>query len=62
LRCRVVEVDWPADVFPGPVFEAADDVLVGAIIKPSLGLSPAEVAETAAALAAGGKARAPAAM
>jgi ribulose-bisphosphate carboxylase large chain len=54
LRCRVVEVDWPADVFPGPVFDSPDDVLVGAIIKPSLGLSPVEVAETAAALAAGG--------
>jgi ribulose-bisphosphate carboxylase large chain len=53
-RCRLIEVEWPAGLFPGPAFEAADDVLVGAIVKPSLGLSPAEVAETAAALAAGG--------
>ena len=43
-----------------PVFYPArhsprrDEVLVGAIVKPSLGLSPQEVAATAAALAAGG--------
>jgi ribulose-bisphosphate carboxylase large chain len=49
-----VEVEWPAGVLPGPAFEAPDDVLVGAIVKPSLGLSPAEVADTAAALATGG--------
>jgi ribulose-bisphosphate carboxylase large chain len=53
-RCRVVEVDWPAGLLPGPAFDAPDDVLVGAIVKPSLGLSPVEVAETAAALASGG--------
>jgi ribulose-bisphosphate carboxylase large chain len=53
-RCRLVEVEWPSGVLPGPAFEASDDVLVGAIVKPSLGLSPAEVADTAATLAAGG--------
>jgi ribulose-bisphosphate carboxylase large chain len=53
-RCRLVEVEWPDGVLPGPAFEAQDDVLVGAIVKPSLGLSPAQVAETAAALASGG--------
>jgi ribulose-bisphosphate carboxylase large chain len=53
-RCRLVEVEWPAGMLPGPAFEAPDDVLVGAIVKPSLGLSPFEVADTAAALAAGG--------
>jgi ribulose-bisphosphate carboxylase large chain len=52
--CRPVSVEWPAGVFPGPAFNAPDDVLVGAIVKPSLGLTPAEVAETAAVLAAGG--------
>lgn len=53
-RCRLVEVDWPDGALPGPAFEAPNEVLVGAIVKPSLGLSPAEVAETAAALASGG--------
>jgi ribulose-bisphosphate carboxylase large chain len=54
VRCRLVEVEWPAGFLPGPAFDAPDRVLVGAIVKPSLGLSPAEVAETAAQLAAGG--------
>lgn len=53
-RCRLVEAEWPAGLLPGPAFEAPAEVLVGAIIKPSLGLSPAEVAETAASLASGG--------
>lgn len=53
-RCRLVAVDWPDGLLPGPAFAAAAGVLVGAIVKPSLGLSPAEVAETAAALARGG--------
>ena len=53
-RCRLVGVEWPAGTFAGPAFEAPDRVLVGAIVKPSLGLRPDEVAETAAALARGG--------
>jgi 3-oxoisoapionate-4-phosphate transcarboxylase/hydrolase len=53
-RCRLVAVDWPDRFLPGPAFEAPDTVLVGAIVKPSLGLSPAEVAATAARLAAAG--------
>jgi 3-oxoisoapionate-4-phosphate transcarboxylase/hydrolase len=53
-RCHLVEAEWPAGLLPGPAFAAPDEVLVGAIVKPSLGLSPAEVAATAAALAAGG--------
>jgi ribulose-bisphosphate carboxylase large chain len=52
--CRLVGVDWPAGLLPGPAVGAADEVLVGAIVKPSLGLTPSEAAETAAALAAGG--------
>jgi ribulose 1,5-bisphosphate carboxylase large subunit-like protein len=39
---------------PGPAFEAPEQAQVGAIVKPSLGLSPAEVASTAAELARGG--------
>jgi ribulose 1,5-bisphosphate carboxylase large subunit-like protein len=53
-RCRLVEVEWPDGLLPGPSFDAPERVLVGAIVKPSLGLSPREVAETAGALARGG--------
>ena len=53
-RCRLIDLQLPDGWFPGPTFPAADNVSVGAIVKPSLGLSPAEVAEVAAALAAGG--------
>ncbi len=53
-QCRLVAVKWPAGLLPGPAFSAPDKVLVGAIVKPSLGLAPAEVAAVASALAAGG--------
>jgi ribulose bisphosphate carboxylase large subunit-like protein len=53
-RCRLVAVEWPAGLLPGPAFSAPDEVLVGAIVKPSLGLAPAEVAAVASALATGG--------
>jgi hypothetical protein len=53
-RCRLVRAEWPSGLLPGPAFEAPDEVLVGAIVKPSLGLSPGEFATTAAELAAGG--------
>jgi ribulose 1,5-bisphosphate carboxylase large subunit-like protein len=53
-RCRLVALELPGDLLPGPAFDAADGVLVGAIIKPSLGLSPREAAVTAGELAAGG--------
>ena len=52
-RCRLVGMEWPEGL-PGPAFDAGDGVLVGAIVKPPLGLAPREVAETAAALARGG--------
>ena len=52
-RCRLVHIEWP-DGLPGPAQEAPDRVLVGAIVKPALGLSPREAAATAAELAAGG--------
>lgn len=53
-RCRLVAADWPPGRFLGPAFDAPAGVAVGAIVKPSLGLSPGEVADTAAALARGG--------
>jgi ribulose 1,5-bisphosphate carboxylase large subunit-like protein len=53
-RCRLVAADWPAGFFLGPAFDAPGGVLVGAIVKPSLGLSPREFAEVAAALGRGG--------
>jgi Ribulose bisphosphate carboxylase large chain, catalytic domain len=52
-RCRLVGLEWPEGL-PGPAFEAPEEVLVGAIVKPPLGLDPREFAETAAALARGG--------
>jgi ribulose-bisphosphate carboxylase large chain len=51
--CRLVEVEWPGGL-PGPAFPAPHGVSVGAIVKPALGLSPAEAAAVAAELAAGG--------
>src|SRR5438034_4877559 len=51
--CRLVEVEWP-DRLPGPAFPAPPGVSVGAIVKPALGLAPAEAATVAAELASGG--------
>ena len=51
--CRLLKVDWPEGL-PGPAFLARPGVLVGAIIKPALGLTPLEAAAVAAELAAGG--------
>jgi len=51
--CRLVEVEWPTGL-PGPAFPAAPGVSMGAIVKPALGLGPAEAAAVAAELAAGG--------
>jgi hypothetical protein len=51
--CRLVEVAWPGG-FPGPAFAAPPGVSIGAIVKPALGLEPAEAARVAAQLAGGG--------
>ena len=51
--CRLVEVEWP-DGLPGPAFTAQPGVSVGAIVKPALGLAPAQAAAVAGELAAGG--------
>ncbi|MDP9070380.1 MAG: RuBisCO large subunit C-terminal-like domain-containing protein [Actinomycetota bacterium] len=53
-RCRLVGLDLPSGWFPGPAFPAPARVGVGAIVKPSLGLAPGEVADVVAALVAGG--------
>jgi ribulose-bisphosphate carboxylase large chain len=67
-RCRLVALEWPdelvAAVGGGPRFgldgvrarlrAAPGRPLLGGIVKPSLGLSPSEVAATAAALGRGG--------
>jgi ribulose 1,5-bisphosphate carboxylase large subunit-like protein len=52
-RVRLVDVEWPAWL-PGPRHDAPARPLVGAIVKPALGLSVAEAAETARTLARGG--------
>ena len=51
--CRLVDVEWPEGL-PGPTFPAQAGVSVGAIVKPALGLSPAEAGAVAGELAAGG--------
>jgi ribulose 1,5-bisphosphate carboxylase large subunit-like protein len=51
--CRLVDVAWPEGL-PGPAFGAEPGVAIGAILKPALGLTPAEAAEIAAEIAAGG--------
>jgi 3-oxoisoapionate-4-phosphate decarboxylase len=51
--CRLVEMEWP-DRLPGPAFPAQPGVSVGAIVKPALGLTPANAAAVAAELAGGG--------
>jgi hypothetical protein len=51
--CRLVEVEWPEEL-PGPAFPTGPGVSVGAIVKPALGLAPAEADAVAAELAAGG--------
>ena len=53
-RCRLVGLDLPPGLLPGPAFPAPPDVGVAAIVKPSLGLRPDEVAGVAASLARGG--------
>jgi 2,3-diketo-5-methylthiopentyl-1-phosphate enolase len=53
-RCRLVAMELPPGLVPGPACDIADKVLVGAIVKPSLGLSPQEFADVAAQLAMGG--------
>lgn len=46
-RCRLVGLSLPDGLLPGPRFGAIADVRVGVIVKPSLGLSPDEVAAVA---------------
>jgi ribulose 1,5-bisphosphate carboxylase large subunit-like protein len=68
-RCRLIAMEWPDELVTalggGPRFGldgvrgwlgagAETRPLLGGIVKPSLGLGPAEVAATAAALARGG--------
>jgi ribulose 1,5-bisphosphate carboxylase large subunit-like protein len=59
-RCRLVGLDLPERLLPGPAFGAAavpgGRVGVGVIVKPSLGLRAEEVAAVAKAAAAGGAA------
>jgi ribulose-bisphosphate carboxylase large chain len=53
-RCRLVELELPDGLLPGPAFGASGGVTVGLIVKPALGLAPAEVADVVAAGVAGG--------
>ena len=53
-RCRLVDLTLPPGLLPGPAFGASRGVGVGVIVKPSLGLTPKQTAEVAAACVAGG--------
>ena len=53
-RCRLVGLSLPDGLLPGPAFSPLAGVSVGVIFKPSLGLSPSELAALATSLAAGG--------
>jgi ribulose-bisphosphate carboxylase large chain len=56
-RCRLVDLELPVGLLPGPAFGVAAQpapVGVGVIAKPSLGLTPVEVAEVARAAVTGG--------
>ena len=53
-RCRLVGLDVPDGLLPGPAFGATEADAVGVIVKPALGLTPAEVAGVARAAVAGG--------
>ena len=57
-RCRLVALDLPDGLLPGPATGASamSGNGVGVIVKPSLGLAPHEVAEVARAAVAGGAA------
>jgi ribulose-bisphosphate carboxylase large chain len=59
-RCRLTDLQLPDGLLPGPSFGAVPNrsktpsIAVGVIVKPSLGLSPAQVAEVADAAVQGG--------
>ena len=53
-HCRLVGLDVPAGVLPGPAIGASGRIEVGAIVKPPLGVSPDEVADIVRAAVAGG--------
>ena len=53
-RCRLVDLELPVGLLPGPAVGGRPDVVVGVIVKPSLGLSPGAVAEVVAAATGAG--------
>jgi ribulose-bisphosphate carboxylase large chain len=59
-RCRLTDLQLPDGLLPGPAFGAVPgrsktpSIAVGVIVKPSLGLNPAQVAAVARAAVAGG--------
>lgn len=56
-RCRLIDLELPDGFLPGPAFGPAAQkvpIEVGVIVKPSLGLTPDEVADVVRAAVAGG--------
>lgn len=55
-RCRLVGLELPDGLLPGPAVGSDGAVAVGVIVKPPLGLSPGQVADVVRAAVAGGAA------
>jgi ribulose-bisphosphate carboxylase large chain len=53
-ECRLVDLDLPDGLLPGPAFDAPDRVMVGAVLEPASGSSPRELGSVAADLVRGG--------
>jgi ribulose 1,5-bisphosphate carboxylase large subunit-like protein len=53
-RCRLVDLEIPEGLLSGPAFAAPDRWMVGATVRPAVGLSPREVGEVAASIARAG--------
>src|SRR5688500_10055863 len=43
-RCRLVDLELPPGLLPGPAVGARDGLGVGVVVRPSVGLNPAVVA------------------
>jgi len=52
--CRLVGLDLPDGLLPGPAFAAPDDILLGALLAPAAGVTPKDLGSVAADLTRGG--------
>jgi ribulose-bisphosphate carboxylase large chain len=52
--CRLIDLEVPDGLLPGPAFAAPDNVLVGAVLAPAAGATPRDLGSVAADMARGG--------